>query len=1040
MATLTVGTEVRYKSDRNRLAIVIGEPEVIGGATFVKIKELVQGSAMVQVPIDELELILPPASALERMNAGMFEPVRLFRARLTYEKLASPRNDVLYSLKATRTDFLPHQFKPVLKFLESPANGLLIADEVGLGKTIEAGYILKELRARQRDDFKRALVVCPAGLRSKWVEELNRRFDEPFELADSRALREAANRIEQGHERDDFCLVTSFQTLRSKGLRDTIESLGPITLTIIDEAHHCRNPGTYTHEIAERLREISENLIMLSATPVQLGDHNLHALLELIAPDLVGDYLSFSVQFEANRHLLRAARQIVSNRDDARTCALESIDSVARLDGIAIPQEALISMREQIQQADFNSRERQLELRREIRELSPLSTLMSRTRKREVDACRPRRTAWHPEVEFSKEERLLYDFFTAESRRRFKSSGKANRQSNSRFSSVIMQQQMASCLPAFLETREVGTDGLVRYDSLRSMDDIDPDREFSDEELDQHAERIREAEEVASAIEFIRKNRVDSKFDCFLRVIDSVHENKPNGKLVVFSFYKRTLEYLRGRLTKQGIKCELISGDVPTSRNAQGLDERSVRVKRFHDDPTVRVLLSSEVGSEGLDFQRASNVVVHYDLPWNPMKVEQRIGRVDRHGQPDAQVYSVAFAIPGTIEERVRHVLHERIQVFRDAVGDLEEIIAEKISDIEDIVMSPDLSEAQRDEQLETISDALISDLQNRQELEDARSVLMGHDDTFDHELESLERSGRSLQPDEIAEFVEGALEAAQVRVVPIRNSQNRAASVSDIKGLQNFVRNHLSRRLHAKVDLLGTQHGSTVELSFSDSAALHYVTAHHPLTAASLDARKQALGSKDELVLSLRLSASELGGMLPRLGAARRFLFSMSRLNDVGARYPFYSIATDVVTLDGTTVPIDLGSELVQTALAKGCDAGGGAPADCVSTEVLDRLVQATIAQRGAREADLRQRYDRSRQLQLQSEKSRHLTILKRLKARLDGPGFDQAKPQYRNMILSQIRNIEDRLRAIDEEYRLPRYPTVTLERIGIGLIEVVL
>ena len=1039
MANFKVGVEVRFKSDPSRCAIVTGEPEVFGGATFVKVRELVLGGATTQVPIDELELVLPPASALDRMNAGMFEPVKLFRARLTYEKLASPRNDVLYSLKATRTDFLPHQFKPVLKFLESPANGLLIADEVGLGKTIEAGYILKELRARQRNNFKRALVVCPAGLRSKWVEELNRRFDEPFELADSRALREAASRMEQGHERDDFCLVTSFQTLRSSSLRDTIESLGPITLTIIDEAHHCRNPGTHTHEIAERLREISENVIMLSATPVQLGDDNLHALLKLIAPDLVGDYRSFSVQFDANRHLLQAARQIVSNRDDARACALESIETVARLHGIAISKDALNSMREQIQQADFNSRERQLELRREIRELSPLSTLMSRTRKREVDACRPLRRALHPEVEFSDKERLLYDFFTAESRRRFKSAGKSNRQSSSRFASVIMQQQMASCLPAFLETREVGPDGLVQYDSLRSMDDIDPDHELSDEELDQRAERIREVEEATSAIEFIRRNRVDSKFDCLLRVIGSVNEEKPNGKLVVFSFYKRTLEYLRHRLTNSGIKCELISGDVPTSRNAQGHDERSIRVKRFHDDPTVRVLLSSEVGSEGLDFQRASNVVVHYDLPWNPMKVEQRIGRVDRHGQPDKQVYSVAFAIPGTVEERVRHVLHERIQVFRDSVGDLEEIIAEKLSDIEDIVMSPDLTEDQRDEQLQSISDALISDIQNRRELEDTRSVLMGHDDTFDHELESLERSGRSLQPDEIAEFVEGALEAAQVRVVPIRNPLHRAASVSDIKGLQNFVRNHLPRRLLAKVELLGTQHGSAVEISFSNSAALHYVTAHHPLTAAALDARKQTLGSKNELVLSLRLPASELGGMLPRLGAARRFLFSMSRLNDVGVRYPAYSIATDVVAFDGATVPADLGSELVQAALTKGRDAGVGAPADGVSTELLDRLVQATIAQRGARESELRQRYDRSRQLQLQSEKSRHLTTLKRVEARKNGTGFEHSKPQIRKMIESQITNIKDRLSAIDEEYRLPRYPTVTMERIGVGLIEIV-
>jgi phosphomannomutase len=130
--------------------------------------------------------------------------------------------------------------------------------------------------------------------------------------------KEIAKKIETQGEREEFALVTSYQTLRSKSVRDSIETLGPINLTIIDEAHHFRNPNTQTHEVAECLREISDSLIMLSATPVQLGDQNLHTLLKLIAPDLIGDYASFRAQFSANRGVLEAGRTIASGIDGVR--------------------------------------------------------------------------------------------------------------------------------------------------------------------------------------------------------------------------------------------------------------------------------------------------------------------------------------------------------------------------------------------------------------------------------------------------------------------------------------------------------------------------------------------------------------------------------------------------------------------------------------------------------------------------------------------------------------------------------------------------
>lgn len=1011
-------------------------PFVRGGVAFVKLRIILGGLGETNAMVDELEPIVPVISGRERLLAAKYGSLRNLRARLTYEKLANPLRDVLYSLKAARTDFLPHQFKPVLKFLESPANGLLIADEVGLGKTIEAGYILKELRARHRQQFRRALVVCPAGLRVKWTEELNRRFAEPFELADARKLREVAKKIETQGEREEFALVTSYQTLRSKAVRDSIEALGPINLTIIDEAHHFRNPNTQTHEVAECLREVSDSLIMLSATPVQLGDQNLHALLRLIAPDLIGDYHSFDSQFKANRQVLAAARLIAGGGEAGRAEVLAILDDLLRARDSWLPLSAVQLVRDRVASANLNDRETQLELRGEIRELSPLATLMSRTRKRDVDAKRPKREALQPEVNLTSEERRVYDFFTAETRRQYGAAGSSKSQQTSRFRSVAMQQQMASCLPAFLRTRAIGADGLVEYDDPRSIDDLD--EELTDEEMEQRAARIRESEEVTAAIEAILRNGIDSKFDQLLQVIRNIDANKPNGKLVVFSFYKRTLAYLAERLRRSGVGVELISGDVPSSPENRGKDERGSRVEKFHNDPSVRVLLSSEVGSEGLDFQKASNVVVHYDLPWNPMKVEQRIGRVDRHGQPDPIVYTVAFAIPGTLEERIRKVLYDRIGIFRDTIGDLEDIVSERLHRIEEVVMMPSLTEEQRTRQLEDIADALIGQAQARQKLEESAALLMGHDDTFDQELSLLEKSGRSIAAEEIADFVEGALEADGIRVVPVRHAGKRSARIDDTGRLQDFLRKHLPKGAWGRIALLSEHSNTAVELDYRDSEAVHFVTAHHPLAHAAVEVRKQSLGAQDEPVVAIRVRRAALGPLQAPLPASGQYIFALTRLTDVGSVRDSYSIAADVVDYSGVRLPVSVGEQLVQTALNAGSDEPSLTLPASGGDAIVEALEEAADARRVEREREIRERHERGLQMRIQSQRSRTVTELGRLRARVESPDFESRQPRYRNMILGQRRKLEEQLRSIDAAASSPRLPTVIFERFGFGLIEV--
>jgi hypothetical protein len=177
----------------------------------------------------------------------------------------------------------------------------------------------------------------------------------------------------------------------------------------------------------------------------------------------------------------------------------------------------------------------------------------------------------------------------------------------------------------------------------------------------------------------------------------------------------------------------------------------------------------------------------------------------------------------------------------------------------------------------------------------------------------------------------------------------------------------------------------------------------------------------------------------MEQLGGRTSFLFSLTRLNDVGSGHKSYSIVTDVIGLDGSDVPIALGSELVQSALAKGLDASGHNFANRIDADHIDRLEQSTHQQRTHRERELRQRYERSVQLRHQSEKSRHITMLNSVKGRRDSESFVERAPQYRSMIEGQIRNLEEKLKSIDQEFLNPRPPTVALSRIGIGLLEIV-
>ena len=303
-----------------------------------------------------------------------------------------------------------------------------------------------------------------------------------------------------------------------------------------------------------------------------------------------------------------------------------------------------------------------VDLERRIQELHPLGTIVTRTRKRDVLEHAPMRKANVLLCQWTEEEDELY-------RKLVKGSTQGG-WINERLSLGQIQRarQAASCLPAAAlchQERAVTSD-----DEAVELTDILP----SDlPEKANGGDNDRNA--TARLPQIIR----DSKYEKLREVLQLLWKDDPKPKVLIFTFFVGTAAYLEERLKAEGIQTLRIAGNVASNPHQPERDERGKRMRKFHDDPNVRVLVSTEVGSEGLDFQFCHHLV-NYDLPWNPMIVEQRIGRIDRYGQREAVVHIHNLVVQGTVEEKILLRLYERIGIFRESIGDLESILGETIS------------------------------------------------------------------------------------------------------------------------------------------------------------------------------------------------------------------------------------------------------------------------------------------------------------------------------------------------------------------------
>lgn len=649
-----------------------------------------------------------------------------FHAHLSALQLQHPGLANLYSLHAARVDYIPYQFKPVMKLIRSDRPRLLIADEVGVGKTIEAGLILRELQARR--DLNSVLIICPRPLvtENKWRNEM-KRFDEEFIHLDGPTLRhcinetdldglwpEKSSRVILPFSLFDEELLSGSPASKGRRGRKGLIDLDPppkFDLVIVDEAHHLRNPNTWLHRGVRHFCENAEAVIFLTATPIQLGMKDLFVQLNMLRPDLVIDQTTFEQMAAPNPFINQANTLARNNQPEWQPQAAKLMAQAANTAwGKSVLQhnpafQRLYDLLGEHQMMD----EERVAFIRGTEGLHTFSSIINRTRRRDIGTFTTRK----PEtvvVPFTAAQQCLHDDLLAMQAHIL---GQIHGNTNLLFMMSTIRRQAASCL--------YGLAPLVNDILTRRLDQLDLaeiDDTFDGEMADAGTleDKIQEIMESAANLD-----PYDPKLEALLQIVRD-KEQLPNNKVLLFSSFRHTLAYLEIHLRAAGLRIGYIHGNTPDE------DRREQRY-RFslarEDGEALDVLLSSEVGCEGLDYQFC-DALVNYDLPWNPMKVEQRIGRIDRYGQQCESVAIYNLITPGTVDADIYERCLWRIGVFQAALGGSEEILGKVTSEIRNIAENLELSPEEQQRKLEIIADNEIRVMQEQAQLEEQQAELFG--------------------------------------------------------------------------------------------------------------------------------------------------------------------------------------------------------------------------------------------------------------------------------------------------------------------------
>lgn len=751
----------------------------------IDVMPLRRGKQYYSVSISGQEVTLQESSLIEdvnlsdpfeRLQRNIFSTFEDFLQSNTSFKIQNSSNSNISTLKTSRTIFKAYQFKPLLKLLNSGNRRLLVADEVGLGKTIEAGHIMLELKARK--ELRNALIVCPISLQKKWQDELDEKFNLKFKIFD-----DMNDLIGAFQTQYSVMGIVNYEKMRkskdnskSKIMQmiEVFQKSGKtLDLLICDEAHRLRNSVTHTHNGLKELIDYTKAVLFLTATPIMISRENLFNLLRLLDEAEYNSYSMFENAMRINQPFLNALSRL-NNGDNLVEIAKELAETEVRTETIigdwSFPEDKTIE--ERFAEIPLNSiimdsflnkedtHDNRVQLQFDISSLSKMNNIFSRTRKREVtqDWSQAERNPQTKIVALNDLERVYFDDVIdtyIEDNSYVDEYGCDVMTKGGSLGLVQKKRQVASSVYAYMNDAD---------DLLKGKDKFE---EYP-----------------------------DAKVDALMKIINEIVQVHKK-KLIVFALFKKTLNYLNIRLKKAGVNCVMIHG---------GIDNRYDCLEEFRTSSNCQVLLSSEVGSEGLDMQFC-DAMVNYDLPWNPMVVEQRIGRIDRFGQESTKVNIYNLVVENSIQEQIYQRLLDRIGIFKGSIGDLEAILdrdlensskgihnlREYFSSLEKELYTTQLSKEECERKIDEIARAALTEKKNAEIINEELTNALTNDVSFKNEIERILHRKQYVTEDELVMYIKQLIREhlTTCRLEPIsgfNGTYNFCMPKSDSRVLSRFL------------------------------------------------------------------------------------------------------------------------------------------------------------------------------------------------------------------------------------------------------------
>ncbi len=604
-----------------------------------------------------------------------------------------------------------HQVRTYTRFLTEWPSRILIADEVGLGKTISAGLILRQ--ALLSGVAKRVLILTPKSVQLQWQGELYEKFNLNVPIYDGASLvwkstHGSQGPLEQpvsrsGWQSQKVVLVSSFLVRRAERQREILDA-PDWDLVILDEAHHARRRGAGSTQdkgpnallgLMRGLKAKCASLLLLTATPMQVHPVELWDLMDLLGlPDLWhSNDETFSRYFQlaggnpSNEELEYLAQLFRST--EAHFGALSETELEQVLPDVSRLRRKKVS--ESLRHAtDIPRRTLDSEARRSALRLlqaaSPLRHRMIRNTRellRRYNLPVPQRDPREIVVEMSVQESALYsavEDFIGDIYR----AATPDKRSAVGFVMTVYRRRLASSFKALERTlvgRLTRAGGFTAEDA--SADELTEAMSTEEDVLARvneavSAETANERDRINDLLRRIAQLGTDSKARRLKSELESCLADGFDS-IILFTQYADTMEYLRDYLADQlpdlPVASYSGSGGAWRERSGHWFTCSKEEIKRRLRDKQVRLLVCTDAAGEGLNLQFAG-VVVNYDLPWNPMKVEQRIGRIDRLGQPRPVIRILSFAYKDTVEQDVFFTVGNRINLFQGIVGRLQPILS----------------------------------------------------------------------------------------------------------------------------------------------------------------------------------------------------------------------------------------------------------------------------------------------------------------------------------------------------------------------------